>query len=110
APGYTPMEWRSLEGALFVQDVIKVTRNLEIRVGFRGEFTNGWNEAQGFASNYLYGPDGVIQTQPSIGTSALSKNHAEFLPEPRVGLAWSPFGGRSKTVIRVAYGRYHSLL
>ena len=50
ASSATPMSWRSLEGAFFAEDAIKLTPSLEVRLGFRGEFTNGWNEAYGRAS------------------------------------------------------------
>ena len=52
-------------------------------------------------------PNGVISTQPQVGTSAFTVNNAKFLPEPRIGLAWSPFG--SKTVIRAGFGMYNDL-
>jgi hypothetical protein len=109
APAFTPLGWRSSEGAFFVQDVIKWRSNLELRVGFRAEFTNGWNEVDGRASNYAFNADGVIQTQPVIGHSALAVNNATFLPAPRVGLAWSPFGS-TKTVFRAGFGTYYALL
>ena len=51
-PTPTPLGWRSLEGAFYVQDTMKLTPNLELSLGFRDEFTNGWNEAHGRASNY----------------------------------------------------------
>jgi len=54
APSFTPLGWRSLEGAFYVEDAIRVKPSLELRVGFRAEFTNGWNEANGRASNYLF--------------------------------------------------------
>jgi len=109
APGLTPLGWRSSEAAFFVQDVIKLRSNLELRVGFRGESTNGWNEEAGRASNYQFSTDGVIQTQPTVGTSALTVNNAKFLPAPRVGLAWSPFASQ-KTVIRAGFGTYYALI
>jgi hypothetical protein len=109
APSYTPLSWRSTEGAAFVEDAIKIKPNLEIRLGFRSESTNGWNEAQGRASNYAFNADGVIQTQPVVGGSALAANNAKFLPSPRAAIAWSPWGSK-KTVIRAGYGTYYALL
>lgn len=107
-PSPTALGWRSLESAGFVQDAIKLRRNLELRVGFRFESTNGWNESHGRASNYTFA-NGVIQTNPQVGGSVFTTNRAKFLPEPRVGLAWDPFG-KSKTVIHAGFGVYNALL
>lgn len=109
APSYTPLGWRTTESAAFAEDSIKVKSNLEVRLGFRAEFTNGWNEAQGRASNYTFNAQGVIGTQPVVSSSALAVNHAKFLPAPRVSVAWSPFGSQ-KTVIRAGFGTYYALL
>jgi hypothetical protein len=108
ASAATPLSWRSLEGAFFAEDSIKLTPSLEVRLGFRGEFTNGWNEANGRASNYLF-TNGVINTNPTVGNSAFTVNNAKFLPAPRVGIAWSPFGSK-KTVIRAGAGFYYALI
>jgi hypothetical protein len=107
-PSPTPLGWRQIETAGFVQDGIKLRRNLELRIGFRFESTNGWNEVDGRASNYLF-ENGVIETNPQVGSSALTVNHAKFLPAPRVGLAWDPFG-HGRTVIHSGFGIYYSLL
>ncbi len=68
----TPLGWRSLEGAGFVQDAMRCGPP-ELRIGFRFESTNGWNEAHGRGSNYLFRRNGVIETDPRIGTSALRR-------------------------------------
>ena len=60
APTYTPLGWRSLEGAFYAEDAIRVKPSLELRIGFRAESTNGWNEVDGRASNYLFDASGVI--------------------------------------------------
>ena len=108
-PSSTPLGWRSLEGAAFIEDAIKLRPSLELRLGFRGEFTNGWNEAHGHAANHLFDSNGVVVTQPVVGNSALIVNNAKFLPAPRVGVAWSPFAAK-RTVIRAGFGIYYALL
>jgi len=108
-PSPTPLAWRSLETAGFIQDSIRLRKNLDLRIGFRFESTNGWNEANGRASNYVFDSNGVIQTNPVVGRSVFSVNRAKFLPEPRVGLAWDPFG-KSKTVLHAGFGIYRALL
>ena len=107
APASTPLNWRSLEGAWYVEDVIKASPKLEIRLGFRDEFTNGWNEARGRAANYVF-DDGVIYSTPRIANSVFTTNYAKFLPAPRVSVAWAPFS--KKTVFRAGFGTYYALL
>ena len=109
APGYTPLSWRSLEAAWYAQDTIRLNPNFELRVGFRGESTNGWNEANGRASNYFFSSNGVILTNPRVGGSTFTENHAKFLPSPRIAFAWSPFGSK-RTVVRGGFGLYYALL
>ena len=105
-PAPTAMNWRSLFGALYAEDVFRVSPKLTMSLGFRDEFSTGWNEAHGRAANYTFS-DGVISTDPHIGGSFFTKNNAEFLPQPRLGIAWSPLG--SKTVVRAGFGIYNDL-
>jgi len=107
-PAPTELGWRSTEAAAFVQDTVHFTPRLELRAGFRFESTNGWNESQGRASVYNF-TNGVIQTNPVIGSAGLTTNRAKFLPNPRLGLAWDVFG-TNKTVVHTGVGLYHSLL
>jgi hypothetical protein len=106
-PNPTPLSFRSLEGAYYAEDVIKLRPSLELRVGFRGEFTNGWNETHDRSSNWLFDSNGVIETNPLVGQSPFTDNRAKLLPSPRLGLAWSPFS--KNTVIRAGFGIYYTL-
>ena len=105
-PAPTEMNWRSLFGAGFVQDTFRLRPSLTVTLGFRGEFTTGWNEAHGRASNYTF-DNGVISSQPRVGDSLFTENNAKFLPQPRVAIAWSPLN--AKTVVRAGFGMYNDL-
>ena len=107
-PGPTELGWRSLFSAGFIEDAWKATSRLELRAGLRIESSTGWNEAQGRASNYDF-TDGVINTTPTVGSSALSDNRAKFMPEPRVSAAWDVFGN-GKTAIKGSFGLHRALL
>src|SRR6202007_929217 len=58
------------------------------------------------AATYTFS-NGVISSQPHIGNAAFTNNNAIFLPQPRVGVAWSPLGAR--TVFRAGFGMYNDL-
>ena len=107
SPTPTEMNWRSLFGAVYAQDVIRMAPNLTLSLGFRGEFSTSWNEAHNRAANYTF-TDGVISSQPHIGHSAFTENNARFLAQPRVGLAWSP--RKDRTVVSAGFGIYNELL
>jgi hypothetical protein len=107
-PTPTPLGWRSLFTAGYAEDVIRLNRKLTLSLGFRAESSTGWNEAHGRAATYTY-PGGIISSQPTIGSSAFTVNNAKFLPEPRFGLAWSPFANAHPTVIRLGWGMYNDL-
>jgi hypothetical protein len=108
-PNRTGLGWRTLMGAWYLQDTIRLRPNFTLELGLRQEFTTGWNEVAGRAANYITNPAGVLETNPIIGNSALTQNNAKRLFGPRVGLAWDPFGD-GKTAIRAGFGTYYSLL
>src|SRR6516164_5227703 len=105
-PSPTELNWRSLFGAWYAQDTIRLSPRLTLSLGFRGESSSGWNEAHGRAANYFF-TNGIINGTPNVGNSIFQNNNATFLPQPRVGLAWSPLG--PKTVIRAGFGIYNDL-
>jgi hypothetical protein len=114
-PAPTPMQWRSMFGAGYVEDEMRLHPNLTLSLGFRAEFDTGWNEANGQAANYDLSAAGpVCASQPAVnvclprvGDSLFTTNRAKFLPQPRAGAAWKPFG--EDTVIRAAAGVYNDL-
>jgi Carboxypeptidase regulatory-like domain/TonB-dependent Receptor Plug Domain len=108
-PDHTELGWRSLFGAAYVQDAIRVRRNLTFQAGLRDEFTTGWNEPWGRAGNYITDGSGVLLTAPHIGRGTYTRNNATRLLSPRSGLAWDPFGN-GKTAVRAGFGLYYTLI
>ena len=74
-PSATPLGWRSLEGAWYVADEMRLRPDFTLTLGFRGESTNGWNEVTGRAANFVFDSHGVLETQPRVGSSSLTENH-----------------------------------
>lgn len=107
-PAPTDMGWRAWFGAWYAGDTIRIGSRLSLSLGFRGESSSGWNEVNGRSADYTY-PNGVISNQPRVADSVFTVNNAKFLPEPRIGLAWSPFDNARKTVINAGFGFYNDL-
>jgi hypothetical protein len=114
-PAPTPMNWRALFGAWYAEDVMRLRADLTVSLGFRDEFSTGWNEAHGRAANYTLSSSGpVCASQPApnvclpqVGHALLTTNRAAFLPQPRLAVAWRPFD--TKTVLRAGFGMYNDL-
>ena len=106
-PAPTEMNWRSVFGAFHAEDVVRLSSKLTLSLGLRAESSTGWNEAHNRAANYNFSPGGVISSQPLVGNALFTDNKAKLLPQPRVGVAWSPID--HKTVIRGGFGMYNDL-
>ena len=105
SPTPTPLNWRAVFFAWYGEDVIRLSPKLTLSLGYRQEFTSGWDEAHGRAANYTY-PNGIISSVPRVADSVFTVNRGSFLPQPRVGLAWSPL---KRTVFRAGFGIYNDL-
>ncbi|HEY3841146.1 MAG TPA: carboxypeptidase-like regulatory domain-containing protein [Bryobacteraceae bacterium] len=108
-PAPSELGFRSFFGAWYLEDNIRLRRNLTLRLGLRDEFTNGWNEVKDRAANYFADSTGVLQTAPLVGHSVFTKNNATHLLGPRAGLAWDVFGNGT-TAVRAGFGVYYSLI
>ena len=108
-PTPTELGWRSLFGAWYFEDTIKLRPDLSLELGLRDEFTSGWNEVSGRAANYLVGANGELETNPRVADSAFTQNNSKSLLGPRLGVAWDPWG-RGRTALRGGFGIHYSLL
>jgi hypothetical protein len=108
-PSASTLGFRSLFGAWYVDETIKLRRNLTVQLGLRHEFTTGWNEVAGRASNYITDGNGVLLATPHTGDSLFTQNNAKRLFAPRASVAWDPFG-KGQTAIRAGFGIYYSLI
>ncbi len=100
--------YRMTQGAWYFQDEMKLRSNLTLRLGLRHEMTNGWNEVGGRCSNYVFDKNFVISTEPRMGKSCLTENHAKLLLQPRVGIAWDPTG-TGTWAVRAGFGIHNDL-
>jgi hypothetical protein len=108
-PDANELGWRSLFGAFYAEDIVKLHPRLTVRLGLRDEFTTGWNEVSGRAANYVTGDNGILLTTPTLGSDAFAQNNAKRLLSPRAGLAWDA-SGNGKTAIRAGFGTYYTLI
>lgn len=123
----TEPNYLSRSGALWIGDSWKASSNLTLTLGLRWDaFPHAYTEKNDVSAFYpnLYNPANAPQINSSgrivAGTGnllngigipgqngiprGLVKNHWDTF-EPRVGIAWRPFGG--DTVIRTGFGMYY---
>jgi hypothetical protein len=100
--------YRMTQGAWYFQDEMKLRSNFTVRLGLRHEMTDGWNEVAGRCANYTFDQNFVMSTEPAIGKSCLTENHAKLLLQPRVGIAWDPTG-TGIWAVRAGFGIHNDL-
>lgn len=106
--------FNSNQFAVYFGDSWKVNRDLTIDYGLAYSYNGQPYEIANRIGSFFVGPvDGVPRIQfvsggdPRFPRSLMFRNPLNF--DPRVGIAWRPFGSE-RTVVRVGAGYFHSLL
>ncbi len=94
----------SIWGA-YVQDDIRLRKNLTANLGVRYEMATVPTEANGLLSTLV---DYTSAAPPHLGSPYFS-NPSKLDFEPRAGLVWDPFG-TGKTSVRSGFGIYDMLI
>jgi hypothetical protein len=106
--------FRQKEFDAFAQDTFKVLPNVTLNYGLRYQFNGVPYEVNSLLSTLFTSPSGpapftfTIAGQKDHGLPPLYNNDWHDF-EPRVGVAWDPFGS-GKTSIRIGYGIFHDRL
>ena len=100
--GEYPTRYWDLAG--FVQDDYHVTSNLTLNLGLRYEVVSPVN---GRIGNFDLQRGVVVNAEGPKGVPHAGVQYDKNNFGPRVGFAWSPFGGK-RTVVRSAFGIFYS--
>jgi len=103
ASSLTPRGLRQTLAAGYVQDDWRVASRLSVNLGLRYEMVTVPTEVQGKLSVLR----AITDAQPHLGNPYFANPTLRNF-EPRVGLAWDPFG-TGKTSVRAGFGIYDEL-
>ncbi len=89
----------------FIQDDWRVTKNLTVNLGLAWSLVTPVTEAQNRQSNFDFSTGQyLIPGQNADGSAGVKFDKTAL--EPRIGLAWKPFGS-SNTAVRAGYAIFH---
>jgi len=94
--------FRTGDLAFFVQDDWKLRPNLTLNLGLRWEYFSRPGETNNLISNYIFGPNGLVDGSVQIVDELFEPDRNNFAP--RIGFAWSPGGSQNNLVFRGGFG------
>jgi len=102
APPNSQFYFRDSSYAVFIQDDWKFRPNLTINLGLRWEYQSPMSEKNGRLTNYLPGPNGIIDGHVAQVSQLYDPDRNNFAP--RIGFAYTPTQSDGKVVFRGGFG------
>lgn len=94
--------------SLYGKDEIQLASTLKLTLGLRWEVLTSPDEVNDRISNFVAtAPNAILATDPLVGEPLFNTSFGNF--QPRIGLAWDPFGN-GKTAVRAGFGMFHNQL